>query len=445
MQRTLQNRTIFCRDNLDILKGMDTATIDLIYLDPPFNKKKVFTAPLGSSAEGAKFSDIFRKEDVKDEWVRTIREDHIAIHELLNAVKNIEGRTSYNFCYLAYMAIRLLEMRRILKDSGSIYVHCDQTMSHYLKLLLDCIFLERNFVNEIVWNYGTPSGGRAGGKKPVKVHDSLLVYARNYSAHVYHRQYTPYDRDYLDDWFRNTDEAGRRYQTRARNGEIIRQYLDESKGVPLSTVWAIKQLYGQKGWFPTRKPDDERTGYPTQKPLALLERVIAVSSSEGDVVLDPFCGCATTCVAAEKLGRRWVGVDISVEAYNLVKKRLKNEVANPESLFDWDKEISFSTEPPERTDGGVGIIEQKYVYIISHPHYPGEYKVGVASDAESRLSAYQTSDPNRAYKLEYKLLTPHYRALERHIHQLFENKHEWVRAEKAAIIREIGAYAPPTN
>ncbi len=141
----VKNRTIFCKDNLDVLVGINSKSIDLIYLDPPFNKKKLFTAPIGTSAEGASFSDIFKEEDVKDGWLNTIKEDHYNIHHLLESVKVIEGKGSYNFCYLAYMAIRLVECHRVLADTGSIYLHCDQTMSHYLKLLMDCIFDEKQF------------------------------------------------------------------------------------------------------------------------------------------------------------------------------------------------------------------------------------------------------------------------------------------------------------
>ena len=133
---SIKNRTIFCHDNLEILRGIDSDCVDLIYLDPPFNKKKVFTAPIGSNAEGASFSDIFREEDVKDDWLQDIKEDHYFIHNLLSTVKVIEGRASYNFCYLAYMAIRLIECQRVLKPTGSIYLHCDPTMSHYLKLII---------------------------------------------------------------------------------------------------------------------------------------------------------------------------------------------------------------------------------------------------------------------------------------------------------------------
>ncbi len=138
----VKNRQIFCHDNLGVLQGINASCIDLIYLDPPFNKKKVFTAPIGSSAEGASFRDIFRAEDIKKEWLLEIKEGHEKIYSFLDGIKIIEGGTSYNFCYLAYMAIRLIECHRILKDTGSLYLHCDPTMSHYLKILLDCVFGE---------------------------------------------------------------------------------------------------------------------------------------------------------------------------------------------------------------------------------------------------------------------------------------------------------------
>ena len=439
-QNTINNRSIFGNDNLEIIQGIDSNSIDLIYLDPPFNKKKIFTAPIGSSAEGASFSDIFRKEDIKDEWIQTIKEDQDKLYGFLSGIKNIEGKTSYNYCYLCYMAIRLIEFHRTLKSTGSIYLHCDPTMSHYLKLLLDCIFGEKNFISEIVWNYGTPSGGRVTGKKPVKSHDNILCYAYNYGNHIYNIQYLSYDEKYINEWFRHKDENGRFYQTRKRGNKIVRQYLDESNGVPLSNTWSdLKQLYGKTGWFPTTQT--EKTGYPTQKPLALLERIIKASSKEGDVILDPFCGCATTCIAAEKLNRQWIGIDISVKAYDLVRKRLKKEVANPEDLFQHDNIVTYSQSTPQRTDQKQGDnIHQKWIYVISNEQYPGEYKVGIAKDWKSRLNSYQTSDPNRNYKLEYKVLTPHFRELEKHIHDTFDNRHEWVQADLKKLIQAIDNY-----
>ncbi len=417
MQLNVKNRTIFCKDNLEILKGIDTETIDLIYLDPPFNKKKVFTAPIGTSAEGASFKDVFKKEDVKEEWTETIREDHYSIYRLLEAVKDIEGRTSYNFCYLVYMAIRLIECHRLLKGSGSLYLHCDPTMSHYLKLLLDCIFGEKNFRNEIVWGYRT---GGVSKKWYGRKHDLILYYGK--TRNIYYmpiKETVFYDKPFFTSSLPNKEG----------------KYPVE---VYLRDVWdnEIK---------PIINVSRERVGYPTQKPLALLERIIKASSNEGDMVLDPFCGCATTCVAAEKLKRQWVGIDISIKAYELVQTRIKDEVYEEGLMKGEDgnlPQIHFRTDPPERTDKGQGVADKKYVYIISHPNYQGEYKVGIASSVTSRLNSYQTSDPARQYKLESYVLTEHFRELEQHIHKKFENRHEWVKADINDIIKEIENYTP---
>ena len=179
-------------------------------------------------------------------------------------------------------------------------------------------------MTEAVWNYGTPSGGRTSGKKPVKTHDTLLVYAKRYGEHVYNITYTPYGERYKR-WFKHLDEDGRAYRTRSRNGEIRRQYLDESPGVPLSTVWSdIMQLSSRNGWYGVK--DKEIQGYPTQKPLALLQRVIRAAAPPGGLVLDPFCGCATACVAAEMEQRRWTGIDISPKAADLVQSRMSDEL-----------------------------------------------------------------------------------------------------------------------
>ena len=147
----IPNRTVFCRDNIDVLRGINSATIDLIYLDPPFNKNKVFTAPIGSSAEGATFKDYFQESDLKDEWLKTIKEDRDNIHSFLSGIRDHGNK--YNYCYLAYMAIRLIECHRVLKETGSIYLHCDPKMSHYLKLLWIVYLVKSNFRNEVVWHY----------------------------------------------------------------------------------------------------------------------------------------------------------------------------------------------------------------------------------------------------------------------------------------------------
>ena len=464
---SIKNRTIFCHDNLEILRGIDSDCVDLIYLDPPFNKKKVFTAPIGSNAEGASFSDIFREEDVKDEWLLDIKEDHYFIHNLLSTVKVIEGRASYNFCYLAYMAIRLIECQRVLKPTGSIYLHCDPTMSHYLKLLLDCIFGETNFKNEIIWKRRQDTHNLAT-KVMGSVHDVIFWYGGSESS-LYKRQFTPYDAAYLKEFYKYKDNRGEyrllpctnesggnkpytfqgikrawRFspetmqnmfkdnmlvQLKADGPYYYKKHLTHAEGVPLQDLWNdISPARGK-----------EATGYPTQKPIALLERIIKSSCPEGGIILDPFCGCATTCVAAEKFKRKWVGIDVSVKAYDLVRERMKKEVEwEDDSLFK-DDLVSFETEPPVRT--GADVRVQKYVYIISNTQYKGEWKVGIASDVKKRLSSYQTSDPNRGYVLEYSFLTPNFREIEKYIHDHYDNRHEWVREpDMQKIIKDIEGF-----
>ena len=431
-QSTLKNRTIFCKDNLGVLRGINSNSIDLIYLDPPFNKKKEFTAPIGSSAEGASFSDWFREEDVKDEWIETIKEDYDGIYKFLKNIKELSSFHShknkhylYNYCYLCYIAIRLIEMHRILKDTGSIYLHCDSTMSHYLKILMDLIFGENNFRNEIVWHYRRWT---AGNKNFQKMHDIVYRYSKT-NEYLFNLQYEPYGDWIKKDYSYIDEETSKRWRWHTVKGKKYKVFLeDENKGTKLNDVWIINHI---------GSTSKERTGYPTQKPLALLERIIKASSSEGDIVLDPFCGCATTCVAAEKLGRQWIGIDVSILAFDLVKKRLNKEI--PNELWE-DKAVNFATAIPKRTDEKGFEIEKKWVYVISNESYKDEYKVGVASDWKTRLNSYQTSDPNRAYKVEYKIYTPFFREIEKHIHKKFENRHEWVRAKLNDIIEGIKDY-----
>ena len=409
----VDNRTIFCHDNLEVLRGINSGCIDLIYLDPPFNKKKTFTAPIGSSAEGASFSDIFREEDVKEDWLETIKEDEDDVYSFLMGIRGIEGRASYNFCYLAYMAIRLIECRRILNNKGSLYLHCDPTMSHYLKILLDCIFGEKNFRNEVIWCYrGAGYPKNDFGKR----HDIILRYTST-NKYIFNLD------EIREEYAEATKKRFKHYIGNIREGKDFGQQSLNSKGKHPDDWLQIQPI------APSAK---ERTGYPTQKPIALLERIIKASSNEGDMVLDPFCGCATTCVASEKLNRKWIGIDVSVKAYELVKIRVEKEI---KSLFAQD--IGFYTRPPDRTDQGTDYLPQKYVYIISNPQYEGEYKVGIASNVKSRLNSYQTADPERKYKLEYAHLTPYFREIEAYIHKKYENKHEWVKGNVEEIKKDI--------
>jgi len=190
---------------------------------------------------------------------------------------------------------------------------------------------------------------------------------------------------------------------------------------------------------------NEQTGYPTQKPLALLERIIKASSNEGDMVLDAFCGCATTCVAAEKLGRQWVGIDVSHKAYDLVRDRIRREVNDGYTLFEKGAEgIHYTTEPPTRNDEGyMNGRTQKYVYIITNPENEKHnfYKVGVATNPQARLNSLQTSHPLRDLEIKYKKSTPLYNEIEKYIHDKFDNIHEWVMVENMQdIIDAIEGY-----
>ena len=427
----ISNRTIFCRDNLDVLQGINSESVDLIYLDPPFNKNKTFTAPIGSSAEGVSFKDYFREEDVKDEWVETIKEDHIELYNFLNGVKSISNSKHYlyNYCYLCYMAIRLIEMRRILKDTGSVYFHCDPTMSHYVKIMMDTIFGEDNFRNEIVWGYqGTGEPKKFFKRK----HDILLFYSKGENNFFDDDGSSEKISDFSKSKYTKTDDSGFFKEIRHSTGKIHKQYMRDKQRI--RDVWDISIINSMA---------KERKGYPTQKPLKLLEKIIKASSKENDVVLDPFCGCATTCIASEKLNRKWIGIDISIKAYDLVRERLTEEV---EGKFDFqDKngngiKVHFSTDSPKRTDRNKDDRLKKYVYVISHPKFEGYYKVGIAKDYKTRLNSYQTSDPDRAYKMEYFYLTPHFRETEKYIHHLFDNKFEWIKANLKDIVQKIENY-----
>lgn len=394
MQNTLKNRTIFCRDNLEVLRGMDDATVDLIYIDPPFNKKKVFTAPIGSTAEGAKFPDIFEERDVKNEWIFNINAHNECLYALLKAVEICGSYKKYNFCYLTYMAIRLIELHRVLKPSGSIYLHCDPTMSHSLKLVMDALFGEHNFKNEIVWERTRVTKGTA--KRFGRTHDIILYYSKSKNT-LWGNPRLETDTSIIPASYKK-DESGRYYRTidvvalpghggaspmytykgftpRTRwlitkekikaldaKGLLVfsktgrpyrKQFLDNHPGTPITDIWCDIPGAGHM-------PSKEYLGYPTQKPLALIERIIKASSHPGDLVLDAFCGCATACVAAERLERQWVGIDISKKAHALVNERINREV--PADLFR-GKAI-FREDIPERTDRDTAKMPRKQMLDI---------------------------------------------------------------------------------
>ena len=309
------DKTLWTGDNLDILRGLNSETVDLIYLDPPFNSNRNYAAPVGSKAAGAAFKDTWTLSDLDVAWVGLIDDEQPAVANLLHAASLTHGKGMQS--YLTMMAVRLLEMRRVLKGTGSIYLHCDPTASHYLKLLMDAVFGPGRFQNEIVWYY---SGGGASTQRFARKHDTLLFYTMAAQG-----------------WTFNVDDVRVPYKWTAGQRREDGPERSYRKGkLPDDVI----EMQGVMPWA------KERVGYPTQKPLALLERIIAASSNPGDIVLDPFCGCATACVAADKLGRRWVGIDISPKAVELVNMRLQQAMG---SLFH-HRYVTARTDIPRRTD-----------------------------------------------------------------------------------------------
>ena len=334
-----ENRTIFEGDNLDILRGLDSETIDLIYLDPPFNSNRTYEAPIGSEAAGAAFKDSWTLSDLDNAWHGQLAEREPALYAAISAAEFSHGKSMK--AYLIMMGIRMLEMRRVLKDTGSIYLHCDPTASHYLKVIMDSVFGVKNFRNEIVWGYKA-SNSPIKSMFPRK-HDTILFYSKG--DHItFNAQYTPYDEEYIIKTYRHVDSSGRRYRkhSRRRDGTERRLYLDEGKGTPVLSWWTDIKSFG------TSTRAKERVGYPTQKPLALLERIILASSNRGDIVLDPFCGCATTCIAAEKHQRHWIGIDLSPKAVELVKLRLDRDLELTEDANLLGDLVIHRTDIPQR-------------------------------------------------------------------------------------------------
>ena len=317
-------RELYTGDNLAVLRGMNSAIADLIYLDPPFNSGKQWENPIEAQGKKAlaSFKDTWTLSDINRDEHELLADEYPALAAIIEAMGAVNGGSWKS--YMIYMAVRLVEMRRILKPTGSIYLHCDPTMSHGLKLAMDAIFGVANFRNEIIWHYRTSSG--APQKHFIKNTDALLFYSQT-GKYEFNMQREPWPEKTLKKW--QTDEHGKIYRTNAGK----RYYIDPD-GKRIDNVWEIT----------LSSRSTERIGYPTQKPLALLERIIKASSNEGDLILDPFCGCATTCVAAEKLKRQWIGIDISATAADIVKRRLESSSV---VLFN---AVSHFTKPPKRTD-----------------------------------------------------------------------------------------------
>ena len=331
------NRTLFLEDNLPVLRGLDSDSIDLIATDPPFNKGVPAFKGKTKAGQNVDFKDVWNwNDDVHPGWLDDMGKEHPTLANVVMYANAAAGDDMGAF--LCWMSVRVLEMHRVLKPTGSIYLHCDPTASHYLKAMMDAIFGRNQFRNEIVWKY--KYGGRSKsffGRK----HDIILYYTRSKSAPFYQDAVrVPHEEESLAVNFRKVDEDGRRYREGTwSSGKKYRYYADE--GRTCDDVWTdINALH---------QADKERIGYPTQKPLALYKRMIAASSNPGDIVLDPFAGCATTCVAAEQLGRQWIGIDIREESGDVIRERLEREVS--ESMA-WNDIVRTPTEAPKRTDDG---------------------------------------------------------------------------------------------
>jgi len=359
---------LFYGDNLAVLReSIATESVDLIYLDPPFNSNAsynvLFKGPSGneSAAQIEAFDDTWQwGEEAAAAYQEVMRSGNGNAAEMLRAMRTFLGDNAM-MAYLTMMAVRLLELHRVLKPTGSLYLHCDPTASHYLKILLDAVFGAVNYRNEVIWKRTSshPSAKRWG-----PVHDVIHFVSKG-KKFTWNQQYAAYDTDYLQTFFDMQDDDGRRWKrsdlTGAgvrrgetgkpwrgiditakgrhwgnppsvlddldKNGRIhwpqkeggmprLKQYPEDLPGVPAPDVISdIKAMHNLSA---------ERLGYPTQKPVALLERIVAASSNPGDVVLDPFCGCGTTVHAAEKLGRQWIGIDVTHLAIGLIEKRLRD-------------------------------------------------------------------------------------------------------------------------
>jgi len=338
----MPDNVLYYGDNLDVLREhIKDDSVDLIYLDPPFNSKAtynvLFKEPNGSPsvAQNKAFVDTWHWDQKAAETYEETVERGGRVADVMVAFRTFLGENDM-LAYLTMMAPRLIGLRRVLKPTGSIYLHCDPTASHYLKMLMDSAFGVRNYKNEIIWKRTTASSSKARAKRYGADHDTILFYV-NSEKHVFNPTYTEYPEHEIARRFRRSDERGpykdaelatyseeTLERLRRENRLIItpsgkyryKIYLDEIKGVLADSVWTdIPPINSQAA---------ERLGYQTQKPEKLLERIIETSSKKGDVVLDPFCGCGTAIVVAERLKRHWGGIDITFAATNLIKNRLKD-------------------------------------------------------------------------------------------------------------------------
>ena len=394
---------LYYGDNLQVLRDyIADASVDLIYLDPPFNSRQDYNV-LFAEKDGSRSASQITA--FKDSWEWNIEAERAyqevvegggRVADAMRAFRTLLGGSDM-LAYLAMIAPRLIELRRVLKPTGSIYLHCDPTASHYLKLIMDAVFGPQFLRNEIIWKRTSAHGDAS--RRFAAVHDTILFFSKGPDA-LFNQGFAPYADSYIQEHFVHRDPDGRlfrrsdlrspsvrpnlTYDYLASDGrlyqphsngwavsiEVMKQldaenrlffpakeggrlrrkiYLDESPGVPAGDVWSDLP--------PIHASSAERLGYPTQKPEALLERILSASSNEGHVVLDPFCGCGTTVQVAQKLNRRWIGIDITHLAIGLIKTRL-DDAHGPEIR----KTYTVIGEPTDVRGAEQLALENKYQF-----------------------------------------------------------------------------------
>ena len=421
-----QKNRLYYGDNLEVLQRyIKDESVDLVYLDPPFNSRQDYNVLFAEKDGSQSSSQIHAFEDTW-EWnidaqrsYEQIVEQGGRVADALRAFKTFLFNSDM-MAYLAMMAPRLVELRRVLKETGSIYLHCDPTASHYLKILMDAVFGPQFFRNEVTWKRAhAHSDSKQGRKAFGNISDVLLFYSKG-AKYTFNTVYLPYEEDYVNKYYRYRDPDGRRYwldnltgpggaskgnpyyevmgvsrywryskekmdeliakgrivQNKPGNVPQFKRYLDEMPGVPLQNIWT--------DIAPINMMAKERLGYPTQKPETLLARILGVSSSEGDVVLDPFCGCGTAVQVAQSLNRRWIGIDITHLAIGLIKKRL-SDAFGPEIKQTYD----VIGEPTDYAGAAELAAEDKYQFqwwaLGQVGARPAEQKKGADRGIDGRL------------------------------------------------------------
>jgi site-specific DNA-methyltransferase (adenine-specific) len=372
---------LYYGDNLDILRTyIPDESVDLVYIDPPFNSNQaynvIFSETDGSSSQAQiqAFEDTWHWSEPTEQAYHELVETAPPL--LVETIKSFRGVLGENnlMAYLVMMGVRLVELHRVLKSTGSFYLHCDPTASHYLKIILDGIFGVGCFRNEIVWHYRRWTGT---ANRFLAMHDILFFYTKQESGYVFNPLYTAYTEKSL--------KRKQNYHTRIKGDDVYVTSIDK-KGVKENDVWIIPVINSQS---------KERSGYPTQKPEALLERIIQASSKEGDVVLDAFCGCGTAIAVAQKLNRRWVGIDITHLAITLLKYRLSD-------AFGEDVEYEIIGEPKDAASARALAVQEQYQFqwwalsLVRARPYQGKKKG--ADEGVDGLIYYQDVDPDTPKK-----------------------------------------------